>query len=278
VIPAAFDYHRATSIDDALAGLASGGKLLAGGHSLVPAMKLRLAVPERLIDIGRLTELSGIREADGQVEIGAATTHHDVATSRLVRDRCPVVAETAALIGDPQVRNRGTIGGSIAHADPAADYPAVILALGADIHVRSAGGSRVVKADDFFRGLFAVDLQPDELIVAVRFVPTRTAAYEKLHQRASRFAIVGVAAVLELSAGTISSARVAVTGASTHAQRLPAVEAALAGGPANAGAARAAAALATVEDVSSDIHASAEYRAAMVKVFVRRAIDAALAR
>jgi carbon-monoxide dehydrogenase medium subunit len=278
VIPAAFDYHRATSIDDALASLKSGGKLLAGGHSLVPAMKLRLAVPGRLIDIGRLTELTGIREVGGQIEIGAATTHHDVATSRLVRDRCPMVAETAALIGDPQVRNRGTIGGSIAHADPAADYPAVILALDADIHLRSAEGSRVVKADDFFRGLFEVNLQPDELIVAVRFTPARTAAYEKLHQRASRFAIVGVAAVLDVSAGTIGSARVAVTGASTHAARLPAVEAALAGKPADADTARAAATLATVEDVSSDIHASAEYRGAMVKVFARRAIDAALAR
>jgi carbon-monoxide dehydrogenase medium subunit len=278
MIPAAFDYHRATSIEDALASLKSGGKLLAGGHSLVPAMKLRLADAGRLIDIGRLKELAGIRDVDGMVEIGAATTHRDVATSRLVRDRCPIVAETAALIGDPQVRNRGTIGGSIAHADPAADYPAVLLALEADIHVRSAGGSRIIKASSFFTGLFAVDLHADELIVAVRFAPVRTAAYEKLHQRASRFAIVGVAAALDVSGGTIRSARVAVTGAGTHAQRLSAVERALDGKPATAASAGAAAALAALDNVSSDIHASAEYRSAMVKVFTRRAIEAALRR
>src|SRR5438128_2700023 len=136
MIPTAFDYHRATSVDDAVASLKAGGKLLAGGHSLVPAMKLRLSDPGRLIDIGRIKELAAIREVDGRIEIGAAATHHDVATSRLVRERCPIVAETAALIGDLQVRNRGTLGGSIAHADPAADYPAVVLALDADIHLR----------------------------------------------------------------------------------------------------------------------------------------------
>jgi aerobic carbon-monoxide dehydrogenase medium subunit len=278
VIPIGFDYHRASSIDDALASLSAGGKLLAGGHSLVPAMKLRLAEPVRLIDIGRIAELSGIRDAGGQIEIGAGTTHADVAASALLRDRCPMLAETAGQIGDPQVRNRGTLGGSLAHADPAADYPAAILALDADIHVRSAGGSRVVKAANWFQGLFAVDLRPDEMIVAIRFTPVRSAAYAKLHQRASHFAIVGVGAAVDVGGGTIRTARVAVTGAGTHAQRLTEVERALAGRPATAATADEAAKLATLEDVSSDIHASADYRRAMIKVFVRRAILSAIAR
>ena len=278
MIPTTFDYRRAASVDEALAALSAGGRLLAGGHSLVPAMKLRLATPAMLIDIGRLKELAGIRQTDGHIEIGATATHHAVATSALVGEKCPMLAETAALIGDPQVRNRGTIGGSLAHADPSADYPAAILALDAEIHLQSTRGPRVVRAGDFFTGLFSVDMQPDEMIVALRFAPVRSAAYEKLHQRASRFAIVGVAAALDVSGGVITAARVAVTGAGTHAQRLPAVEQALVGKPAVAATASDAAVFASVDDVSSDIHASAEYRSAMVKVFTQRAIEAALTR
>src|SRR4029077_14689182 len=166
----------------------------AGGHSLVPLMKLRLSAPETLIDIARIPGLSGIREKGDRIEIGAATIHHDVATSRLLLRACPMLAEAAAAIGDPQVRNRGTLGGSLAHADPSADYPAAMLALDADIHVKGPNGSRVVKARDFFRGLFTVDLAADELIIGVQFNPVRCAAYAKLYQRASHFAIVGVAA------------------------------------------------------------------------------------
>jgi len=283
VISTAFEYSRATSLDDALAKLraANGeGKLLAGGHSLVPLMKLRLSEPKTLIDIARIPGLSGIRAKDDKIEIGAGTVHHDVATSALLRAACPVLAETAAEIGDPQVRNRGTLGGSLAHADPAADYPAVMLALDAEIHIKSASGWRVVKAPDFFQGMFTVDLAPDEIIAGVQFVPVKAAAYAKLHQRASHFAIVGVAAALEVSKGMIQSARVGLTGASSHATRLRDVEEALAGKALSRGTIEAASRLAgaTLEDVNSDIHASQEYRRAMIPVFTERALERALSR
>jgi carbon-monoxide dehydrogenase medium subunit len=280
VIPTAFEYQRATSIDDALARLkaSDGGKFIAGGHSLVPLMKLRLSEPRVLIDIARIPGLAGIREQGGAIEIGAGTTHHDVATSALLRKVCPVLAETAAEIGDPQVRNRGTFGGSLAHADPAADYPAAMLALDAEVQIRGLKGSRSVKATDFFRGLFTVDLAPEEMIVGVRFAPARAAAYVKLHQRASHFAIVGVAAALEVAGGVIQHARLGITGASTHATRLTAVEQALAGQPAKADSFARASALATLDEVNSDIHASEEYRRAMIKVVTRRALEAASAR
>jgi carbon-monoxide dehydrogenase medium subunit len=280
VIPTAFDYQRATSIDDAIAKLtaASGGKLVAGGHSLVPLMKLRLSEPGVLIDIARIPGLSGVREKDGKIEIGAGTTHHEVATSPVLRRLCPVVAETAAEIGDPQVRNRGTLGGSLAHADPAADYPAAMLAVDAEIHVKGPKGWRRIQSSAFFQGLFTVDLAPDEMIVGVQFVPVKAAAYAKLHQRASHFAIVGVAASLDVQGGTIRSARVGLTGAGTHATRLTPVEQALAGKPAAQATIDTAAALAALDEVNGDIHASEEYRRAMLRVFTRRALEAALAR
>ncbi|HET9362571.1 MAG TPA: FAD binding domain-containing protein, partial [Vicinamibacterales bacterium] len=217
MIPTAFDYQRATSIDDALAKLkaAGGGKLLAGGHSLVPLMKLRLSQPGTLIDIARIPGLAGIREKDGLIEIGAATTHRDVAASELLRRVCPMIADAAGEIGDPQVRNRGTLGGSLAHADPAADYPAAMLALDAEVHLKGPKGWRKVKASSFFQGLFTVDLAADEIIVGIQFTPIKAAAYAKLHQRASHFAIVGVAAALEVKGGVIQSARIGLTGAST---------------------------------------------------------------
>jgi len=278
VIPSAFDYERATSLDDALAKLRAGGKLIAGGHSLVPLMKLRLSEPGRLIDIGRIEELRGIREVDGGIGIGAATTHHEVATSPLLWQRCPVLAEAAATIGDQQVRNRGTVGGSLAHADPSADYPAVMLALDAAIHIAGPRGRRVVKAREFFLDLFTVDLGADEIIAAVDVKPIRTAAYAKLHQRASHYAIVGVAAALQLEGRTIQWARIGLTGAGSHATRLTNVEEALAGQPASPGTFDAAAAMAGagLVDVNDDIHASAEYRRAMIRVFTRRALAAVL--
>ena len=283
MIPTAFEYERATSLDDALAKLAAAGgagKLIAGGHSLVPLMKLRLSEPTVLIDIAHIPDLAGIREAGGRIEIGAGTTHHDVATSVLLHERCPVAAEAAATIGDQQVRNRGTLGGSLAHADPAADYPAVMLALDADLHLKGPNGWRVVKAGDFFQGMLTVDLAPDEILAKVTFAPVRTAAYAKLHQRASRFAIVGVAAALAVSDGTLSSARIGLTGASSSPSRLENVEAALTGRAANSGTFSAAAQVAGdgIEDLNDDIHAGADYRRAMVRVFTRRALDGALAR
>jgi carbon-monoxide dehydrogenase medium subunit len=283
VIPSAFEYERATSIDDALAKLAAtggAGKLIAGGHSLVPLMKLRLNEPTTIIDIARIPGLAGVREDDGVIEIGAGTVHHDVATSSVLRDQCPVVSDTAATIGDPQVRNRGTLGGSLAHADPAADYPAMLLAVDAQIQLQGPAGTRAVAAQDFFQDLFTVDLGPDEMITAVRFAPVRAAAYAKLYQRASRFAIVGVAAALAVADGVISSARIGLTGALSSAVRLPHVEDALVGQAPTAETASNAAkgAGTSLSDVNADLHASEEYRRAMVSVFTKRAIEGALAR
>ena len=283
MIPTTFDYQRASSLDDAIAKLAAAGggaKLLAGGHSLVPLMKLRLSEPSLLIDIARIPGLSGIREKGGKIEIGAATVHHDVATSALLLDKCPALAETAATIGDPQVRNRGTRGGSLAHANPAADYPGMLVALDAEIHLKGAAGWRAVKASDFFQALFTVDLRPDEIIAGVQFTPQRAAAYAKLHQRASHFAIVGVGASLDVSGGSITAARVGLTGASTHAMRLANVEAALAGKPLSDATIASASAVAGdgVDDLNADIHASADYRRAMIKVFTKRALEAAKTR
>jgi carbon-monoxide dehydrogenase medium subunit len=283
MISTSFDYSRATSLDDALTKLAAtngDGKFIAGGHSLVPLMKLRLSEPKILIDIARIPGLSGIREKDQAIEIGAGTVHHDVASSALLRQVCPAIADCAASIGDPQVRNRGTLGGSLAHADPSADYPAVMLALDAEIHMKSANGWRTVKAENFFQGLFTVDLAADEILAAVKFRPVKSAAYAKLHQRASHFAIVGVAAALEVKSGVIQSARIGLTGATAHATRLTGVEKALAGKPASADSIVAAArtAGATLEEINSDIHASADYRRAMVNVFTERALKGALAR
>ncbi len=283
MIPTAFDYARATSLDDALAKMqAAGGagKFIAGGHSLVPLMKLRLSEPQVLVDISRIPDLSGISERDGKIVIGAGTVHHAVATSALLLKACPVVAEAAATIGDPQVRNRGTIGGSLAHADPSADMPAVMVALDAEIHLRGSKGWRVVKAPAFFQDLFTVDMAADELIVSVQFAPVRAAAYAKLYQRASHYAIVGVAAALDAHDGTIRSARVGLTGASSHATRLANVEQALAGQPLSAATIASAAALAGagLAGVNADLHASEEYRRAMIPVFTRRALTAAMAR
>jgi aerobic carbon-monoxide dehydrogenase medium subunit len=280
VIPVSFTYERASSIDDALAKIGAGGKVIAGGHSLVPLMKLRLSEPGRLIDIARIPGLSGIRDSGGRIEIGATTVHHDIATSPLLRDKCPMVAEAAAEIGDVQVRNRGTLGGSIAHADPAADMPAVMLAADAEIEIRGSNGARTVKAADYFQGFYTVDLQPSEIITAVRFAPVKSAAYAKLHQRASHYAMVGVAVALDIKGGVIQSARVGVTGATTHAVRLTGVEAALAGKAASADVIAAASQNAAndIQDFNADLHGSADYRRAMIPVFTRRALEKALRR
>jgi aerobic carbon-monoxide dehydrogenase medium subunit len=283
MIPAAFEYVRATSLDDAVTKLkaaGSGAKLIAGGHSLVPLMKLRLSEPSVLIDVGRIPDLAGIRERDGKIVIGAATVHSEVAASSLLQERCPVMAEAAGMIGDPQVRNRGTVGGSVAHADPSADMPAVLVALNAEIHVKGPGGWRVVMAPDFFKDLFTVNLAPDEIIASVQVTPVRTSAYAKLFQRASHYAIVGIAAVLEVNGRTIVSARIGVTGATSHAHRLAGVERALANRPLSKDTIAAAAEVAAegLEGINSDIHASVDYRRAMVPVFTRRALEGALAR
>ena len=283
MIPSAFQYERATSIEDALAKLkvsAGAGKLIAGGHSLVPLMKLRLSEPTVLIDIARIPDLTNIVDIDGVIEVGALATHHDVATSSLILEKCPALAKAAGLIGDSQVRNRGTLGGSLAHADPAADYPAMMLVLEADIHLTGQNGTRVVPATEFFQGVLTVDLAPDEILTKVTFVPNRIAAYAKLHQRASRFALVGVAAALDITDGKIRSARVAVTGAASTPQRLSRIEEALAGQAASVEtfASVALSAADGVEDINDDLHGSEEYRRAMIGVFTERALVEAAAR
>lgn len=283
MIPEEFEYQRAATLDEAISLLHASngdGKFLAGGHSLIPLMKLRLSEPGTLIDISRIPQLKGINEQNGKVQVGAATTHTEVLQSEVIRRVCPVVSECAAEIADPQVRNRGTMGGSLAHADPSADYPAVMVALDAEIHLKGPGGWRAVKAGDFFQGMFTVDMAEDEIIAGIQLPPARHAAYVKLHQRASHYAIVGVAAVLEMDGRVCTSARIGITGASTHAQRLTNVEAALAGKELTQANIDAAAAIAdaNLEDVNSDIHASEAYRRAMVKVFTRRAIERAASR
>jgi aerobic carbon-monoxide dehydrogenase medium subunit len=283
MIPTPFDYDRATTLDEAVAKLAAANgtaKLIAGGHSLVPLMKLRLAEPKVLIDIGRIPALSGIREENGRIEIGAGTVHHDVAMSALLQRECPVITDAAASIGDPQVRNRGTLGGSVAHADPAADYPAAMLAVDAEMRIKGPRGWRTVNATEFFRDLFTVDLGADEILAGVTLSPARASAYCKLFQRASHFAIVGVAAALEVSNGKVQSARIGLTGAGPTAVRLSRVEQALAGQRASREAFAAATkdAGADVRTVHSDLHASEDYRRAMISVFARRALEGALAR
>jgi carbon-monoxide dehydrogenase medium subunit len=274
MIPAAFEYARANSIDHAIELLSSNedAKILAGGHSLLPLMKLRLARPSLLVDIGRIGDLSGIRQDGDVVAIGALTRHHDVANSGVLQELCPIVAHTAGEIGDPQVRHVGTIGGSVAHADPASDMPTVLVALGAQIVVRGAGGaSRTVAAGDFFKGLFTPDLAENEVLTEVRVPVTKDAgwSYIKFHRRAQDWALVGVAAVR--SNGT---ARVALTNMSDTPLRAAGVEEALSGG---ADPATAAARADEGSSPPSDSFGSAEYRRELSKVLVRRALEEALA-
>lgn len=280
MIPVKFDYKRASSVEEAVAMLrdADGdGRLLAGGHSLIPLMKLRLSEPGTLIDVSGIAGLSEIREVDGQIEIGALVTHASVLRSELLQERAPIVSQAAAEIGDPQVRNRGTMGGSLAHADPAADMPAVMVALDAEFAITGTGGERTVRAAEFFQDIFTVDLGEDEMVTAIRFAPVQTAAYAKLHQQASHYAIVGVAAVLEMDNGVCRSARLGITGLASHAQRLPAVEESLTGQTLDADTIAAAAAQAAdgFDDVNVDLHGSADYRRAMARVFAGRAVSAA---
>lgn len=276
--PANFDYQRPSTVDEAIALLSRHGddaKLLAGGHSLIPAMKLRLARPKVVVDIGRVANLSYIREMDGAIAIGAMTTHHELEASRLLHERSPLLAETASHIGDVQVRNKGTIGGSLAHADPAADYPAAILALEAELDLVSPRGRRTVAADAFFVDLLQTTLATDEILVEVRVPLTaRTVAYVKTEQKASGFALAGVAVVIG-SART----RVGITGVAAKAYRAVAAEHIL---EAQRPLTQEAIVLASTHaadgvDPLGDIHASPEFRAHLAQVNTRRAIERALA-
>jgi carbon-monoxide dehydrogenase medium subunit len=257
-------------------------KVLAGGHSLVPMMKLRLAQPKHVIDLRKISGLTGIKESGGTISIGAMATHWEVESSKVLKAKCPVVSETAAMIGDPAVRNKGTIGGSLAHGDPAADMPATAIALGAEF-VCQGKKKRTVKVDDWFKGLMETAIKDDELLVEIR-IPTPAkgtgAAYLKFPHPASRFAVVGVAATITLDKnGTCTRAGVGVTGAGTRAVRAKGVEAALTGKRLDAAAIEAAAAKAADGvDVQADLQGSVEYKAHLCRVFARRAIEAAVKR
>jgi aerobic carbon-monoxide dehydrogenase medium subunit len=277
--PTAFEYHRATTAEDAVALLKKYGdeaRLIAGGHSLLPLMKLRLAQPKHLIDVRRVASLSGIREEKGVLVVGAATPHASLEASPLLKVKLPVLAEAAGQIGDAQVRNMGTLGGSLAHADPSADLPAVMLALDATLVALGPRGTRNVAADDFFVELMTTALQPQELLTEVRF-PLPAAgtggAYEKYPHPASRYAVVGVAALLTVSGGKVTAARVALTGLGTRATRAKAVEAALLGKPADETSLAAAAAKASDGlKLRADAQLPEPYRRSLAVTYTRRAL------
>ena len=275
MIPAAFDYVQPKTLDEAVAALASpDSKVLAGGHSLIPAMKLRLAQPKTVVDLSRVADLSYIHEHGDQIAIGAMTTHYDIESSVLLAEKCPLMPEVAAQIGDVQVRNRGTLGGSLVHADPAADWPAPILALDAEMEIAGPNGRRTVKAQDFFVEMMQSAVQPNEILVEIRVPVTgRSVAYVKFAQKASGFAIAGVAAV------TNGTNAVGITGVAPKAYRARAVEVAL-GGKALTKQLIADAAAKAAEGVEplNDIHASAEFRAHLACVNTRRALELAAAR
>ena len=286
MIPAQFDYKAPTTLDEAVALLASdldGAKVLAGGHSLIPAMKLRLAQPQLLVDIARIKSLAYIREEGDQILIGATTTHYQLESSELLKNICPLLPDCARSIGDVQVRNKGTIGGSIAHSDPAGDWPAAVLALDGDLVLVGPNGERTVKAENFFVDLLTTDLQPGEILREVRIKKPAGRfgqAYQKVPHPASGFAVVGVAVHLTLDAsGACQSAGIGVTGVDVKAYRAKGVETALAGTNLDDNVlASAVAHVCDGIDANADLYASSEYRCHLAQVHARRAIQAAKAR
>ena len=280
MIPAAFDYVQPATLNQALEYLAKHGedaKVLAGGHSLIPAMKLRLAQPKILVDIGRVRDLHFIAERDGKIAIGALTTHHEVESSDFLKSFCSLLPEVAGNIGDVQVRNKGTIGGSCVHADPAGDWPAAMLALDAEFEIGSPRGSRTVVAKDFFVDMLTSAIQPDEILKFILVPKTaRTTAYVKFAQKASGFAIVGVAVFMDKARKEVT---VGVTGVAPKAYRATGVEAALRGLELSAATiATAAQKAADGIDPLSDIHASADFRAHLGRVQAKRALELAASR
>ena len=278
MIPARFDYDVAESVDHAIELLGEAGgdaKLLAGGHSLIPAMKLRIARPSKLVDIGRLEDLAYVKDAGTHVAIGALTRHAAVAADPLLQEHCPIVSFTAAQIGDPPVRHRGTLGGTLSHGDPASDMPAVMLALGAELDVRGKGGTRSIPVSDFFTGVFETALAPDEALVEVR-VPKLGAstgwAYLKANRRAQDWATVGVAALVHRDDGKVAGASIGLVNMGATPLRARAAEDALAGG---SSVADAAALVGQGTEPPSDQAGSSEYRAHLAQVLTRRALEQA---
>lgn len=286
MIATEFEYLAPSSLDEAISLLTQHGddaKVLAGGHSLIPIMKLRLAQPKFLIDIGQLPGLSEIREDNAAIAVGGLVTHHALETSELLKSKLPLLPETAAHVADVQVRNRGTIGGSLVHADPAADLPATALALGAELRVVGPKGQRTIEADDFFVGLLTTAIAPNEILTEVRFslLPAKTgAAYVKVPNKASHYAIVGVAAVVTLGKnGHCEQARIGLTGVTHKPQHAVAAESSLAGKPLDDPAIAQAAGLAADGiKALSDIHASAEFRLHLTQVMTGRALKLAVSR
>jgi carbon-monoxide dehydrogenase medium subunit len=283
MIPAPFDYQAPATLEEAVSLLASdldGAKILAGGHSLIPAMKLRLAQPQLLVDIARIKSLAYIREEGDKILIGATTTHYQLESSDLLKQICPLLPECAKSIGDVQVRNKGTVGGSVAHSDPAGDWPAAVLALGAELVLVGTNGERTEKAEDFFVDLLTTSLLPGEILREIR-IPKPTGrfgqAYQKVPHPASGFAVVGVAVHLVLNDdGSCKSAAIGVTGVGTKAYRANAVETALAGTNLDDNTiASAVAHICDGIDPNSDLYASGDYRCHLAQVHARRAIQAA---
>lgn len=281
MIPGSFEYFAPTSVDEALALLkknGEGAKLLAGGHSLIPTMKLRLAEPEVIVDLNRIGDLKGISESGGTLIIGGLTTHYELETSVLVHRKVPLLAQTAAQIGDVQVRNKGTIGGSLAHGDPAADWPAAVLALDAEIKAVGQDGERQIKATDFFEDLYTTTLEPDEILTEIHIpIPGENTkgTYLKLPQIASGFALTGVAVLLTQVENVCNNVAVGVTGVSTVPYRAASVESDLRGKVLSSEniAAAAEKAVDGIDDVLEDIHASEAYRKNLAKVYTNRAIE-----
>ena len=281
MIPASFEYEVAQSVDDAvrLLGSSDDAKLLAGGHSLLPLMKLRFAQPSLLVDIGRLGELAYVREDEDHFAIGALTRYHDLHRDDMLRRRCAIVSHVSGLVGDPQVRHRGTIGGSIAHGDPAGDLPAVLLALDAELVAFGPDGERTIPAREFFRGIFETALGPREVLTEIRVPKLGEAgwSYQKFTRRAQDWAIVGVAAVVRRDDGAIRDGAVALTNMGPTPLRARGVEEALAGAAPEA-LAQAAERSAEGTSPPSDPNGSAEYRQSLARVLVRQALEEALTR
>ena len=282
MIPPEFDYVAPASLDEALEALRSGGedaKLLAGGHSLLPIMKLRLATPSVLIDLGRVEELKYVRDEGDTIAIGAMTRHCDVERNSVLREQCGLLAFTAGLVGDPQVRHRGTIGGSIAHGDPASDLPSTLLALDAELVARGPGGERAIPAGEFFQDYLQTVLEPGEVLTEIRVPKLGDAgwSYQKFNHRAQDWATVGVAAVVEKSDGNIGTARISLTNMGSTPLRASAVEGALSGTSLD-GIAEATEAADEGTNPASDIAASAEYRRHLARVLTRRAVEEAMSR
>ena len=280
------DYHRASSVAEAIAFLQEHdeAKVLAGGHSLIPLMKLRLTGGTALVDIGGIGDLKGIEVTNGTVRIGALTTHAEIASSQALKKACPILAEAASMIGDPQVRNRGTIGGNVAHADPASDLPTVLTALGATFNVSGPGGDRAISAGDFFQGMMTTALGDNEVLTSVDALvssPGQGMSYSKFFHPASRYAVVGAAAVLTMRAGNCSAARVVVGGLVPKPISATSVASAVVGKLMTKEVLTEAAGKVSSDlgdDVIGDIFASADYRRAMASVYVGRALSSAAER